>query len=155
MLVCAIGKMHVDSVRASVERAAAAVTPQELTSALLTAVMIGHSAAAAELLDRGADVNAADSSSRTPLLEATFGGHLDAVDLLLTRGAEVNAKDKDGWTALMEAASKCRTEIVRLLLARGADPKAVSNAGWTALKVAARGNHELMTLLRKTPDHRR
>ena len=149
MLECAIGKTHVDSVRASVERAATGATPQELTSALLTAAMIGHIAAVAVLLDRGADVNGADSSSRTPLLEATFGGHLESVDLLLERGAEVNTKDKDGWTPLMEAASKGRTEIVRLLLARGADPAAASDAGWTALKVIARRNPQLATLLRR------
>src|SRR6185295_4304287 len=35
VLVCAIGKTHVESVRASIERAATSATPQELTSALL------------------------------------------------------------------------------------------------------------------------
>lgn len=149
MLVCAIGKTHLESVRASIEGAASGATPEELASALLTAAMIGHIAAVTVLLDQGADVNGADGSGRTPLLEATFGGHFDAVDLLVKRGAEVNAKDKDGWTALMEAASKGRTEIVRLLLARGADPKAASDTGWTALKVFAKANPELANLLRR------
>ena len=148
MLVQAIGTTHFDRVKASIDQCGNGTRPHELASALTTAAMIGDTIALGLLLDRGADPKARDKTGRTALIEAVFGGHKDAVELLLRRGAEVNGQDADGWTALMEAASKGRTEIVKQLLAHGADVYISSDNGCTAFRVAARGNCELVTLLR-------
>src|SRR5208283_1772910 len=51
------------------------------------------------LLDKGADVNAKDSSGGTALMDACTNGHKEIVELLLARGANVNTKDIGGETA--------------------------------------------------------
>jgi len=155
MLVQAIGKTHFEHVKASIEQYPDSVGKQKLASALTTAAMIGDTTSLKTLIDRGGDVEAKDGAGRTALIEAVFGGHKAAVELLLERGAEVNGQDADGWTALMEAASKGRTEIVKQLLAHGADVEVSSYGGCTAIKVAARGNAELVALLRAAGNHKR
>jgi len=45
------------------------------------------------LLDRGAELEAKDTDSRTPLLWATERGHEAVVKLLLDKGAELKTKD--------------------------------------------------------------
>ena len=56
------------------------------------------------LLDRGAEVNAANALGATALMWGT--GDAAKVRLLLERGASVNAKTKDGVTALVTAARR-------------------------------------------------
>ena len=144
----AIGKNHLETLRASIESPALDPHPEELSRALLTASMIGDAGAVCALIDRGADVNSKDSGARTPLIEAAFGGHIDTMRLLLTRGAQVNAGDADGWTALMEAASKGRTDMVRLLLDNGAIAAAMTRSGWTALRIAVKRHAPIAAMLR-------
>ena len=145
----AIGRSHVEAMQQALERLPTGAPCEGTSAGLITSALIGDMLAAAELLDRGALIDASDHNGRTPLIEAAFGGHQEVVVLLLHRGAAVNARDADGWTALMEAASKGRNEMVRLLLSYGADPLAKDNNGWTALKLAARGNCKLINALRK------
>jgi ankyrin repeat protein len=52
------------------------------------------------VLDRGADINAADNRGRTALMIAADAGHAGMVDVLIARGAARDLKDKDGKTAL-------------------------------------------------------
>jgi ankyrin repeat protein len=49
----------------------------------------------------------------------------------------------------MEAASKSHVDAVRMLLGSGADPNARNNRGWTALRTTARGNAEIIRLLKR------
>ena len=56
-----------------------------------------------ELIDAGADVNAADEDGQTALMAAAEKGHVSKVRLLLDKGANVNARDKSGKTALQYA----------------------------------------------------
>jgi len=94
------------------------------------------------LLDRRADVNAADSnpggSGETALHYATRTGAKSAaeiVGLLLGSGVAVNVQDQRGNTPLMSALDN--REIALMLLAHGADVNLRDTGGNTALMYAA------------------
>lgn len=82
-----------------------------------------------QLLDRGADVNAADGDEETVLQAACQPGWDEALlDLLLTRGAVI---DRNGATKgnfrhegapLHRAAARCDVRLVEFLVKHGADP---------------------------------
>ncbi|HEY7910710.1 MAG TPA: ankyrin repeat domain-containing protein [Blastocatellia bacterium] len=144
-----VGRIHTETVRASLESADLATDAPGSLGALLRAAMTGNTTAVSALIERGLNVNARDDHGRTPLLEAVFGGHSDTIEYLLSRGADPDLKDRDGWTALMEAASKSHVDAVRMLLGSGADPNARNNRGWTALRTTARGNAEIIRLLKQ------
>ena len=95
----------------------------------------------AELLDRGADVNA-ESDGITALIIAAYNGYTENVSALLScDGINVNAKISDGFTALMIAARNGHAKIVDELLARGAAVNAKTSDDVTALMIAAQNGH--------------
>jgi ankyrin repeat protein/mono/diheme cytochrome c family protein len=99
------------------------------------------------LIANGADVNAKNSRSSTPLHWAI---HDEAkVRLLLAKGANVNTKQAQGRTPLSLAAMLGKSgPTMRLLFTSGADPNLASVNGQTPLMMAAaRGNVEGMRLL--------
>jgi ankyrin repeat protein len=84
------------------------------------------------LLERGAEVNAKNSSGATALMRAA--GDLEKVRLLLDQGADVNARSELGRTPLLIAATyPGNLETVLLLVARGADVKDQDPFGETCL----------------------
>jgi ankyrin repeat protein len=99
------------------------------------------------LLDSGADVNAKNRRTSTPLHWAI---HDEAkIRLLIERGAAINAKQADGRTPLYQAASMGNANaILRLLFEKGGDPGLSTAAGQTPLMAAAaRADVEAMRLL--------
>jgi ankyrin repeat protein len=83
------------------------------------------------LLERAADVNAADSNHCTPLMLAARGGSQEMMALLLKAGADTQTRDNEGQTSLMHAlASPPRA---RQLLDKGAQLEARDRRGRTAL----------------------
>jgi len=72
-------------------------------------------ALAALLLDRGAQVNAADNRGRTALMIAAEQGHAPIVAALIAHGADAAARDKQGKTARDLAAN----DAVRAALGAG------------------------------------
>lgn len=101
------------------------------------------------LLERGADVNAKESSlGATALAFAISSGHTEIVRLLLENGADINTKDINGYTPLIEATFNNEIEIGRLLLEKGADINAKDLRGMTALMFATiKDNIEIVRLL--------
>lgn len=101
---------------------------------LMTALVAGGPGGtdtALYLIQKGVDVNAADSQGATALLLAAAMGNVDVVKALIAKGANVNAKTDAGLTPLAKAQEadfdpadadrKARQdEIVRLLKAAGA-----------------------------------
>jgi ankyrin repeat protein len=81
----------------------------------------------AQLLERGADPNAAARSGVTPIF---FCSDTRAFALLIAHGADVRRRDATGQTALHYAAD---VDGARRLLDHGADPSAASNDGTTPL----------------------
>ena len=118
-------------------------TPDGFTP-LQLAAYFGAPAAAAELIDAGADLNSvADNPMRIqPLHAAAAGRHGDVAGLLIDAGAEVNARQSHGWTPLHSAAANGDGELVDRLVAAGADPAATNDDGKTAADVARAGGHE-------------
>jgi len=76
-------------------------------------------AAAQSLVERGADLEAADEHGRTVLLQAAEGGSVPACRWLLARGADLEHKDSKGQTALVLATKAGHAGVVEHLLARG------------------------------------
>ena len=79
----------------------------------------GHLEAARALLERGADVNAADRIGWTALMEAASKGRPELVRMLLDYGANVQAQSQTGWTAL-RATPKGNIKIQKMLRRAGA-----------------------------------
>jgi len=98
------------------------------------------------LLDKGADVNAANKRKSTPLL---WGMHdLAKAKLLIERGADVNQKNVDGRGPLYQAATMANSvPAIRLLIEHGADVNGRTLTGMTPLIAAARVNPEAARLL--------
>ncbi|HSF40674.1 MAG TPA: ankyrin repeat domain-containing protein [Thermoanaerobaculia bacterium] len=83
----------------------------------------GDVAKVKELLDKGTDVNAANTYGGTALAFACDRGHLEVVKLLLDRGANPNTEDTFYKAKPVTwAAQKGHLEILKLLLDRGVTP---------------------------------
>lgn len=99
------------------------------------------------LLDRGADVNAANRAGVTALMWAA--GDSEKARLLLEKGAKVDARTPLGRTPLLIAATYAgNVDVVRLLLEKGAKAADQDVARETALTSAAkRGDVQLVEAL--------
>lgn len=84
------------------------------------------------LITKGAQVNAKNNSSQTPLSMAVFGSaNIQMAELLISKGADINIKDIRGRTPLHIAA---RTQgygikLTQLLIAKGANVNAKADIG--------------------------
>ena len=125
--------------RDCVDAIVAASQPKPLSGSLFSVLPIaavGHPDAIRAALERGADVNARDAKSRTPLMLAAIAETLPAasVRLLLERGADAAAHDPNGLTALDFARRLGKTEIVDALVAAGAPARGETAAPLTFVK---------------------
>lgn len=112
-------------------------------TALVLATYHGFEAAAALLLNAGANPNGTTASG-SPLMGVAFKGHIAIARQLLTAGADPNLRNAAGQTAIMMSALFDRRDIIDLLLSAGADIDAVDAAGNDAAAVARmQGNDEL------------
>src|SRR5215510_9502949 len=74
------------------------------------------------LVQRKADVNAAQPDGTTALHWAVVWNNEEAINLLLRAGADVKARNRYGATPLSEAVSSGSVGTVEALLKAGADP---------------------------------
>lgn len=120
------------------------------TTAVMYAAAYGSVDAMKLLVDKGADVNAANEFGATALMWAV--NDLTKVHLLLEKGADVNAKSKMGRSALLMAAKDdAGLPVVKLLIEKGADVNARDFMQTTPLIQAA--NREIaLALLDKGAD---
>ncbi|CAG0907644.1 unnamed protein product, partial [Cyprideis torosa] len=99
--------------------------PLQGKTALMEAVTKGHYNAALWLLrEFGADVNAEDFESHTPLHYACLVGRPLIVSLLLREGAPLEARDNGGRTPLFAASVTGHPITLRLLHRFGANAAA-------------------------------
>ena len=120
-------------------------------SALVCAVRQKHADVVQVLIDAGADIEARDKSSRTPLISSCEKGELPIVKMLVEAGAKVRATDKKGGTCLIMAANFGHTETVRYLVGLPDMDVVMSikdKDGYTAvLVVADLGHADVMKVL--------
>lgn len=115
---------------------------------LADAVEQGGAQEARQLIDAGADVNAAQADGMTALHWAALGDDAEVVARLLDSGADANRPTRYGATPLAIACQSGDARVVELLLEAGADPNAPGRAGETPLMIASRtGRIEAVRLL--------
>lgn len=115
---------------------------------LADVVAAGNRGIALELIEEGADVNAAQGDGTTALHWAVYQMDGPLIDALLQHGADADAVNGFGSMPLAEAVKVADADIVASLLDAGADPEAANRDGQTALMLAARtGSVEIARLL--------
>ena len=126
MVVCDSDTANIDLVKLLVHSGADINVEEEETkaTALLLAIMSGHTQIVQYLLDKGADINALSKDGHSSLMIACQYKHQDIVHLLLNYRADANTQNsKTTNTALHFACCKQLATAVELLLAHGADPE--------------------------------
>ena len=112
--------------------------------ALIEAARDGETARAMALIERGADVTAADDIGVTALHWASFNGNSALVERLLARGASVDARVENGTTALHQAAYSGHVEVAKRLLEAGAAINSRNERGFTPADWAAHNEHQAL-----------
>jgi ankyrin repeat protein len=108
----------------------------------------GCTSIVADLLDRGAWIEARDRFANTVLIRAAAAGHEDLVALLLERGADIVHHNLNGATALLRAVQDDHRAVAEVLLEHGASLKLVSRSGVMPLAAAAfNGSARMVDLL--------
>ena len=139
-LVDAVRAGNLQRVKALVERGEDVNTTEQVggETPLHAAASVGRMDIAHFLVDRGADVSAADIHGETPLHVAAAVGRMDIARLLVDRGADVTAADSRGETPLHRAVHYGnRVELAYLLLDRGARPDVANSEGVAPIDLAA------------------
>jgi len=122
---------------------------------LMCASRHGHVAVAKELLQRGADIEAADKNEMTAIHMAAENGRLEILRLLLDSGADCNVASKyprkqcsdsspymGGTTPLHLAANGNYKSCIKELIINGADYNLVDESNRTSLYLAAAAGFE-------------
>ena len=117
---------------------AACGSDRGLDARLLRTATQGDKKKVAELIARGAHVDALDADGWTPLLWAAAHGNEGTVEALLDAGANREAATRrERQDALTLAAKWNRVEVVEILLRRGLSPNRRDTIGWSALMWAS------------------
>ena len=115
---------------------------------IIQAAKTGDKELLRSLIQKKADVNAADNDGSTALLWAVYHDDLNSADLLIRAGAKVNTATDLGVTALWQASENGSPAMVKRLLDAGANPNAALLSGETPLMVGARtGNPDVVEQL--------
>jgi ankyrin repeat protein len=118
------------------------------SSAVADAAMKGDKAALRMLVQKKADINAAQADGATAIQWAAYRNDLEMADILIAAGADVKLANRDGATPLWLAAENGSAGMIGKLLEAGADPNERNRNGETPLMMAARsGNIDALEVL--------
>lgn len=99
------------------------------------------------VLDNNEDIDARDSSLKTPFHLAVDTGHINFLNLLIERGADISAVGTIGWTRLHHAVSQGHQTSALMSLKRNGNHTSLNNVGQTITYVGQHGHLELAFLL--------
>ena len=122
------------------------LTQAELDQRLRDAAWANDVVAAEQLIEWGADVNAADDTVQSAYLIATSEGRLELLRLTLKHGGDVKALDSWQGTGLIRAAERGHWDVSGALIRAGVDVNHVNNIGYQAI-------HEAVWLGRDDPTY--
>jgi uncharacterized protein len=117
------------------------VSAAEVTAApvpLIDAIKAADKGAVRLLLEKRADVNAAEPDGTTALHWAARTNDVQTAEALIRAGANVKAVNRYGITPLYLACTTGNAALIEILLKAGADPNTALPEGETALMTAAR-----------------
>lgn len=135
-------------IRVCLAAAACALSLAAAEPSLADAAKKRDAAAIRALVDKHADVNAAQADGTTPLHWAVYRDDLKIADILLRAGANVKTANRYGVTPLSVACTNGSAAMVELLLKAGADANEALPGGETALMTASRtGNAATVKVL--------
>ena len=123
------------------------LNPQQANSMLFNTAKSGNAAQITNLINQGANVNAANGNGETALHAAASTGNLAAARALLQHGANPNALTIRGWTPLHTAARFGRGNVAALLLNHGAQRNSVNADGRTPMQLARQANQQGMVAM--------
>ncbi len=118
--------------------------PLNVNQRLLIASENGDMVSVVQMIDAGADVNAANRLGGTPLMMASQFRHEAVGERLIAAGANVNAANEIGFTALIFASLRGLGALVEQLVAAGANVNAANHQGYTAIIFASSRGHEAL-----------
>ncbi|WP_341347894.1 ankyrin repeat domain-containing protein [Paenibacillus sp. FSL H3-0469] len=125
----------------------------QLNQQLWAAVQQGDRDRVTRLLAEGADIDATDSSGRTPAMIAVHTNQLEAFKLLVEQGADIDIRDNRLDNPLLYAGAEGMLDFVKVAIAAGADTSILNRFGGTALIPAAeRGHVDVVEELLTTSD---
>lgn len=103
------------------------------------------------LLEKGAKVNAVDTTRGLPvLIQAASNGHLEAMNALIEHGADLNSQTKrTGNSALHEAVTRGMEgkDAIKSLLNHGANPTIRNKENLTPCELASKLGHKRLVSL--------
>ena len=118
---------------------------------LVSAILMGQSRVAQQLIAAGACVDLADENGVTPLMAAALSGDVELVQQLLPLATNPAAKDCKGQTALHYAISAAKASVAEILLPAMPDLAEPIKDGRTAITMAL--EQENPTLADLIADH--
>lgn len=125
--------------------------PPPEPGALVRAAAAGDADRVRELLDAGADPDAADGDGRTAVTHAAYGDHPEVVRLLLEAGADVDGQDTTRANPLLSTGETGYLDVLEEVLRADPDLTRTNRFGGTALIPAAdRGHVEIVRRLLET-----
>ncbi|MFZ5941182.1 MAG: ankyrin repeat domain-containing protein [Bacteroidota bacterium] len=121
---------------------------QQYDSALLDATIMQQSDSLLELLNSGANPDAASSEGITALMYASEAGNTEIMKILILNGAGIETTFFEGATPLLFAIRNNQFDACQLLLEKGANPDVRDHFGISPLLYAAAQNsYQLSDLL--------
>ncbi|KAJ5902932.1 hypothetical protein N7495_003460 [Penicillium taxi] len=106
-------------------------------TALNRASTVGEQEIVEFLIEKGANIEAADVDGKTPLHNASISGFQNIVGFLIEKGANIEAIDKNGETPLHKASTLGKQKVVEFLIENGANIEAADVDGKTSLHNAS------------------
>ncbi len=118
------------------EKTKAMICPYYNQTLLHVAAHFGHLDIVKILIQMNCDIDAKDSSNRTPLTETIRDKHSNVAEYLIDRGADVNIITKDKYTALYWAIFNDMADTVKLIIKSGIDKQILQSEFAYALRKA-------------------